>query len=117
MDPLDSTAILDRAAQSFLRPPAGVTRERRAEPSGTGTPSSAFHLFDVRPRSSASSAMDNPRAMLRRAQQVLELASMSGSTEAFRRQIAVAAYLAEMEAQREMARMQREALMVREWSA
>ena len=48
---------------------------------------------------------------------MLELAMMSGSTEAFRRQIAVAAYLAEMEAMREIARMQREVLIVREWSA
>ncbi len=61
--------------------------------------------------------MDNPRAMLARAQQVMDLATMSGSTDTFRRQIAVAAYLAEMEAQREMARLQREALMTREWSA
>ncbi len=61
--------------------------------------------------------MDNPRAMMRRAQQVLELATMGGATPAFRRQIAVAAYLAEMEAQREIARLQREALVVQEWSA
>lgn len=61
--------------------------------------------------------MDNPRAMIARAQQVMDLASMSGSTEEFRRQIAVAAYLAEMEAQREMARLAREALVAREWSA
>jgi len=61
--------------------------------------------------------MDNPRAMLARAEQVMDLANMSGSTDAFRRQIAVAAYLAEMEAQQEMARLQREALMTREWLA
>jgi hypothetical protein len=61
--------------------------------------------------------MDNPRAMIARAQQVMELASLSGSTDAFRRQIAVAAYLAEMEAQREMAHLAREALVAREWSA
>lgn len=117
MDPLDSTAILDRAAQSLLRPSAGRRSERGVLPTSTGTAASASHLFDVRPRSSASSAMENPRAMLRRAQQVLELAAMSGSTDVFRRQIAVAAYLAEMEAQREMARLQREALMAREWFA
>jgi hypothetical protein len=114
MGPLESTAIPDRAAQSFLRAPAGPSVTQAVEPDR-----SASRLFAVRPRSSASAeaAMNNPRAMIARAQEVMDLASMSGSTEAFRRQIAVAAYLAEMEAQREMARLQREALVAREWSA
>jgi len=116
MDPLGSTAIPDRPSRSFLRAPEDAARQRPMEPAATTTSTSASRLFDVRPRS-ADSVMDNPRAMMRRAQQVLELATMGGSTEAFRRQIAVAAYLAEMEAQREIARLQREALMVQEWSA
>jgi hypothetical protein len=117
MDPLDSTAILDRASQSFLRSSGGPAAARSAQP--VGSDRSPSRLFAVRPRSAASAqaAMDNPRAMLARAQQVMNLATMSGATAAFRRQIAVAAYLAEMEAQREMARLQREALVAREWSA
>ena len=116
MDPLDSTAILDRASRSFLRSPEGGAPQRPIEPAAAPASSSASRVFEVRPRSPDSS-MDNPRAMMRRAQQVLEIATMGGSTEAFRRQIAVAAYLAEMEAMREIARLQREVLMVREWSA
>jgi hypothetical protein len=117
MNPLDSTAIPERTAQSLFRPSAGPAAMRPAEPDGSArTPS---RLFAVRPRSSASAeaAMNNPRAMIARAQQVMDLASMAGATDAFRRQIAVAAYLAEMEAQREMAQLQREALVAREWSA
>ena len=116
MDPLGPSS-LDRAGRSLLRSPAAA---RAAEPSeATGPERAPARLFALQPRSAASAqaVMDNPRAMLARAEQVMELASMSGSTDAFRRQIAVAAYLAEMEAQREMARLQREALMTREWSA
>ena len=116
MDPL-GTASLDRAGQTLLRPRAAVRSPAPSEAGGLDRPPS--RLFALQPRSSASAqaVMDNPRAMLARAEQVMELATMSGSTDTFRRQIAVAAYLAEMEAQREMARLQREALMTREWSA
>lgn len=116
MDPLESTAIPDRISRPSLRSPEGAAAQQPIEPAVAATSTSASRVFEVRPRS-AEAAMDNPRAMMRRAQQVMELATMSGSTEAFRRQIAVAAYLAEMEAQREIARMQREALIVQEWSA
>ena len=116
VDPLGPSS-LDRAGQSLLRSPAAARSAGPSEASGPERPPA--RLFALQPRSAASAqaVMDNPRAMLARAEQVMELASMSGSTEAFRRQIAVAAYLAEMEAQREMARLQREALMTREWSA
>jgi len=118
VNPLDRAAGVDRGSQSLLlRSSPGAPATHPLDASGTDR--APARLFAMQPRSAASAqaVMDNPRAMLARAQQVMELASLAGSTEVFRREIAVAAYLAEMEAQREMTRLQREALMTREWSA
>jgi len=148
MDPLDSTAILDRAVESLLRPSAGPTGARRAEPRNTETlrgagaippkaetersrgssqapqpspgrltPSRASYSSAAWAQSPVSPAGDNPRAMIRKAEEVLQIAAMSGSSAVFRRQIAAAAYLAEIEAQRELARLQHEGSVRREWFA
>jgi hypothetical protein len=55
--------------------------------------------------------------MIRTAEEVLQIAATSGLSAAFRRQIAAAAYLAEIEAQIERARLQREGMVAREWFA
>jgi hypothetical protein len=55
--------------------------------------------------------------MILKAEEVLQIATMSGSSPAFRRQIAAAAYIAEIEAQSELARLQRESPIRREWFA
>ncbi|MGA2381457.1 MAG: hypothetical protein ABSG85_19325 [Spirochaetia bacterium] len=55
--------------------------------------------------------------MIRKAEEVLQLVTMSGSSAVFRRQIAAAAYLAEIEAQRELAGLQHEGTVRREWFA
>jgi hypothetical protein len=55
--------------------------------------------------------------MIRKAEEVLQIATLSGSSAVFRRQIAAAAYLAEIEAQRELAQLQHEGTVGREWFA
>ena len=148
MNPLDSTAILDRAVESLLRPSAGSTSARRAEPRNTETlggagaippraeteesqgssqapqpspgrltPSRASYSSATWTQTQVSPVGDNPRAMIRKAEEVLQLVTMSGSSAVFRRQIAAAAYLAEIEAQRELAGLQHEGTVRREWFA
>jgi hypothetical protein len=119
VDPLDSTAILDRAAQSLLRPSAirpsgarraglGETEARGSAPSGLPNPN----------QPSLSPIFDNPRVTIRKAEEVLQVVAANGFSAVFRRRIAAAAYLAEAEAQQELARMRRERPAgIREWFA
>lgn len=147
MNPLDSTAILDRAVGSFLRVSARPAGAGRVEPRiteisrGTGVPSreatAGSHGISqatqpspdrLRPgltslssaaktQPHASPAAGNPRALIRDAEEVLQLITISASSAVFRRQIAAAAYLAEIEAQRELAASLREGASGREWFA
>ena len=139
MDPLDSTAILNRAVDSLVHSSAGPRSARpaelgtfevrkrifppRAETEQTPQPSSR-RLTTGQPsrltsgtQSFVFSTSGNPREMIRKAEEVLQIATMSGSSAVFRRQIASAAYLAEIEAQMELARLQREGSAAREWFA
>ena len=69
-------------------------------------------------QSSVSPIVDNPQATIRKAEEVLQIAATNGSSVVFRRRIAAAAYLAEIEAQRELARMRREGPAgIRQWFA
>lgn len=130
MDPLDSTAILVGAVESLLRPSP-------ANPPAAGRPAfprvQAAESIEARPSQRESKeaaisrqtsaptpglAADNPRATIRKAQELLQIAATDGASPILSRRIAAAAYLAEAEAQRELARMRRERPAgTREWLA
>ena len=102
VDPLDSTAILDRAVDSLLRPSlARPSSAREATPRAPLAPPSTN-------QTGLSAIIDNPRVTIRKAEEVLQSIAASGFSVVFRRRIAVAAYLAEIEAQKELAKMRRE---------
>lgn len=67
---------------------------------------------------SVGPVVDNPLATIRMAEDVLRIVATGGSSAILRRRVAAAAYLAETEAQKELARMRRERPAgVRQWFA
>lgn len=121
MDPLDSTAILTKAVQSVLQPlPINPTGVRRADLSNAEaqrgarttsySPAASIHPY-------LTTIAASHTATIRKAEERLQIA-IDESSAALRLRIATTAYLMEIEAQREFARIRREGTArIREWFA
>lgn len=106
-------------------PPAGETERSRNDPqtslfspSRLALDEQASYLPTASIHSYVNPIAENPTATIRKAEELLQIVAIDESSAALRRRIATTAYLTEIEAQRELARIRRQGpARIREWFA